>query len=383
MFTLKRLYEKIGVIRVIGDRWFARSRPNNIYIDGTNYQPEFDLHPNYIWYFKGEYYYQKDGVNYVLVFKERKIEKGQKLKTAGSVAHRRGRNPNFIDDNADYMFGNKIDFLKGTAGVSNLVTGEVYWELENARLLFRNADFIFGGFDRKEKVLSRIDMKSGKALWTCDISRFRPPYSAKYSKEKKQHNIIKIFLGKFRNQFWMGMESGHLLCLDVHTGTVLHHLDHEFFGTPEDKRFKTVEGEDLVTQIPFGQLCQLDTERGEIYNMMGDQYQVIDLNNDQLKYEEHTIDTSACHERFEKFCQPGTPVVDPYNKSWVYCCDKHNAVICLVDRDTKSVIWSEYIGYEELDSQKFWSIGRIEVLKDKLLILDWLKTLHVYDRIVD
>ena len=184
MYTLKRIFKKIGVIRVIGDHWLARSRPNNIYIDGISYESEFDLHPNYIWHFKGKYYHQKEGVNSVLVFNDKKIEKGQKLKTAGSVAHRRGRNSNFIDDNADYIFGNRIDFLKGTGGVSNLITGEIYWELKNARLLFRNEDFLFGGFDRKEKILSRIDIKSGEILWTCDISSFRPPYSAKYSKEK-------------------------------------------------------------------------------------------------------------------------------------------------------------------------------------------------------
>jgi outer membrane protein assembly factor BamB len=133
-------------------------------------------------------------------------------------------------------------------------------------------NYIFCNQFLNDTKLFSLDLKTGKELWTFDVSQFENyiSRSAAYIGEERPESLRKI-IGIYKENLYLGLASGRIIALDIHTGNVLK----EWWKMKQPhKNFK---------RIGTGNL-RLDKEKGEIFCILNYYCWKIDLKTEELSF---------------------------------------------------------------------------------------------------
>jgi hypothetical protein len=269
---------------------------------------------------------------------------------------------------------------KGFIGL--LKNKEIAWKqmLVYMPFFIANTNICFGfpHFDEnwvvKKDEFSCISLTNGKLLWTKSVSNLGK-YSVGKSKATK-NGEVDSFLGVNRQLVWACLNNGSLIGLNTETGAVAHQV-----GAPNTYPEELYMLEETRNQNFFyNHKSIFDDRNGKIIRLWHTGYSgadfdwcfEIDLNTDKLEVLITKVENAT-----------GIPFIIGDGPAWsfddefVYLCNYRDYKIALFNRKTKKIEWVHQI---EVDPTRKSHIVKMEVQGNHWYIMDYSKTLFVFER---
>lgn len=208
---------------------------------------------------------------------------------------------------------------------------------------------------------------SSETFWQYDLStKYNWQQRADYidqSPLEKQAEVIK-FLGVYKNELWLVLNSGALLALDIETGTESRYIKEGkmIIGESDFEDFKGYFGYDTV----------LDEESGLIFNLNRHFYLEYNINSFNTYFDSYSFKESSQEHKLN------LNYVGGFDKEHIYSYEgSDNNRFAIFSREKKEIIWSSEI--EEVKG-KFPAIRDLQYGAGKIYVLDHDNTLHIFER---
>ncbi len=187
-------------------------------------------------------------------------------------------------------------------------------------------------------------------------------------KEEHKTNLVNI-IGTYNDKLLLGLSSGEIEEINIGTGSLIKRLSSngiDSSGFP----FQIIKGD----YIPFGELMQLDENKGEIIGLRDKYFFSIDLKelNPTRKY----INVGKSMDAFNITSSYRNHTF-PCDKQFIYFCDDRQGKIGVFDRDKKEVVCS----YElEMQKDGIAQILEMKYSNNRLYVLDRNNNLHIFEK---
>lgn len=208
---------------------------------------------------------------------------------------------------------------------------------------------------------------NGISLWQySNFSKFNWMQKSIYEgepEEEKQAEVIK-FLGVYKNELWLVLNSGALLALNIETGIESRYIKEGkmIIGESDFEDFKGYFGYDTV----------IDEESGLIFNLNRHFYVEYNLNYDNTYFDSYSFKESSQEHKLN------LNYVGGFDEAYIYSYEgSDNNRFAIFSREKKEVIWSSEI--EEVKG-KFPAIRDLQYGAEKIYVLDHDNTLHIFEK---
>jgi hypothetical protein len=216
----------------------------------------------------------------------------------------------------------------------------------------------------KDTEIRRITL-GGKIIWEYTIS-------GKYLdiRGEECRSLIKNVLGVYNDILWLSLTSGELVGIDIQTGKHLYRLG---FNEISEPNFPYQIQADAY--LPFGDLMQLDEEKGEIIGLRNEFFIKLDLNRTALNREYINVSETmkAC-----KISSSYRNLIFPSDEGHIYFCDDRQGKIGVFDRHKLEVIWSHEL---EIEHDGIAQILEMKYEDNRWYVLDRNDVLHIFERV--
>ncbi|MDY0985848.1 hypothetical protein SOM12_00325 [Flavobacterium sp. CFBP9031] len=239
------------------------------------------------------------------------------------------------------------------------------WESERtfAKTFVFNNNF----FSLASNLISLNEIVNSRILWQYDLTtKYNWKQKADYIDEppvEKQAEVIK-FLGVYKNELWMILNSGALLALNTETGEESRYIKNGkmILGESEFEDFKGYFGYDTV----------LDEKDGLIFNLSRHFYAVFDINSKNDFFDSYSFKESSIKHKLN------LNYIGGHDADRIFAYEgSDNNRFAVFDRAKKEIIWS---GEIEDAKNKFPAIRSMKYGGDKIYVLDHNSTLHIFER---
>lgn len=271
----------------------------------------------------------------------------------------------FLDDeNVIYGLWNG-DYSKREIKSIDLKLNKVLWKKDYSfGKIYLNDNSFFATVD---KDISQIEKQTGNRLWQfTNLSNYNWTQKSIYENEaevEKQAEVIK-FLGVYKNELWLVLNSGALLALNIETGKESRYINEGkmIVGESDFEDFKGY----------FGYNTVLDEENGLIFNLNRHFYLEYNLNSKNSYFDSYSFkESSQKHDLNLNY-------VGGFEGDFIYSYEgSDNNRFAIFSRDKKEIIWSGEI--EEVKG-KFPAIRDLQYGAGKIYVLDNDNTLHIFER---
>ncbi len=202
-------------------------------------------------------------------------------------------------------------------------------------------------------------------LWSFeDLSKYTAPDDEQLDDE------VKNFLGIYNLEFWFGLSSGKLIGLNVEKGSEEHQIGFKESDLPQFP-FEVKEGD----YLPFGELMQLDEDKGEIIGLRDKYFIKVDLGQSKPRRKYIDVGQSmAAHKISSSYRNYSFPI----DEQFIYFCDDRQGKIGVFDREKKEVVWSYKL---DMERDGIAQILEMKYANNRWYVLDRNDTLHIFERI--
>lgn len=229
---------------------------------------------------------------------------------------------------------------------SNDFTGGIYYFINNK--VIRNS---------KGNVISCNDVLDGTVLWTFSLSHFGPWTD----RQGKQKNVfVNSLLGAYQSDFWIGLNNGKVLLLDLETGNQKAIIGDPYFNYSY-----------LKEVFPATGAMRIDHRKNVVIGLFMSSYWEVDTKTLSVSHYDMKEHFNACQiYSFGDF---------DFDDQYIYFYDKDNCKIALFDRGERMVKW-QYT----LKQRNEVKVFPMELQKhgDNLYVLDNMNTLHIFNKIL-
>jgi len=188
--------------------------------------------------------------------------------------------------------------------------------------------------------------------------------------QSKSENKIQNYIGLTGSILWIGFSSGRLLAIDIERGSKEHLIGFKESDLPQFP-FEVKEGD----YLPFGELMQLDEDKGEIIGLRDKYFIKVDLG--QSKPRRKYIDVGQSMAAY-KISSSYRNYSFPIDEQFIYFCDDRQGKIGVFDREKKEVVWSYKL---DMERDGIAQILEMKYANNQWYVLDRNDTLHIFERI--
>lgn len=252
---------------------------------------------------------------------------------------------------------------------SKIQIGDVFtkvWTVEERLIFFTvsNGFLIYTKDDLNIKFC--LDDSNLKLLWQYSLgAKYNWKQMADYIDEppvEKEAKVIK-FLGVYKNELWLVLNSGALLALNTETGEESRYIKNGkmIVGESDFEDFKGYFGYDTV----------LDEKDGLIFNLSRHFYTVFDINSKNDYFDSYSFKESSIKHKLN------LNYIGGHDADRIFAYEgSDNNRFAVFDRAKKEIIWS---GEIEDAKNKFPAIRSMKYGGDKIYVLDHNSTLHIFE----
>lgn len=222
-------------------------------------------------------------------------------------------------------------------------------------------------FTLKNNFICLIKAISSETIWQYDLStKYNWQQKADYIDQpdiEKQAEVIK-FLGVYKNELWLVLNSGALLALDIETGAESRYIKEGkmLSGEADYEDFKGYFGYDTI----------LDEKTGLIFNLNRHFYLEYNINSVNDFFDSYSFKESSANHKLN------LNYVGGFDDEYIYSYEgSNNNRFAVFSRDKKEIIWSSEI--EEVKG-KFPAIRDLQYGAGKIYVLDHDSTLHIFEK---
>ena len=272
----------------------------------------------------------------------------------------------------------EIDNDKEYRGLYSLEQRHIIWQSD----LVHNPIILGGSLFSNNFVdgkVERFDLQTGNLLWSQSVVEpGRHTEIGLGSKRIIHEGEVDNFLGVYKNILWLVLKNGLLLGLDVESGRILHEIK-EPSVFPDT--FQLIKSQEL--NFFYSAFSMLDAENGKIFKLFQSNssgapvfYHEIDLESAELQLKIEQISFANP----DSFYMAGGAIGFrwPFDSDYIYLCNYRDYQIALFDRRTKKIEWVHEM---EVDEKNKSFIIKMKVQGNRWYILDYSKTLYVYERV--
>lgn len=265
---------------------------------------------------------------------------------------------------SNWIVYKQLNLLEVLAGI---------YSVDNHNIVYYKNDFypytildnkIFGLLNKNNIFLYN---HNGLIKWQYDLStKYNWQQRADYIDEpdvEKQAEVIK-FLGVYKNELWLVLNSGALLALNIETGTESRYIKEGkmIVGESDFENFKGYFGYDTV----------LDEESGLIFNLSRHFYLEYNLNSANSYFDSYSFKESSQEHKLN------LNYVGGFDEEYIYSYEgSDNNCFAIFSRAKKEIIWSSEI--EEVKG-RFPAIRDLQYGAGKIYVLDHDNTLHIFEK---
>lgn len=239
------------------------------------------------------------------------------------------------------------------------------WESERTffKTFVLNDDCFFSFNDH---IITLNKVINAEILWQYDLkTKYNWKQRADYIDEppvEKQAEVIKL-LGVYKNEFWLLLNSGALLALNIKTGKESRYIkDGEMITGESD--FEDFKGF-------FGYDTMLDEHTGLIFNLNRFFYIEYNLKSNNTHFESYSFKESSVLHKLNLNYIAG------YDTKSIYAYEgSDNNRFAIFNREKKEIIWSGEI--EEVKG-KFPAIRDMKYGGAKIYVIDHFNILHIFE----
>ncbi|HEY8402292.1 MAG TPA: hypothetical protein VIK89_13580 [Cytophagaceae bacterium] len=221
----------------------------------------------------------------------------------------------------------------------------------------------------EHKKLTAYKLENGSLKCQFDLAPYFIGYTT--TDQSKLEDKIQNYIGLIGNVLWIGLSSGRLLAIDVENGSLVYQLGFKESDFPNFP-YEIKEGD----YLPFGELMQLDEDKGEIIGLRDKYFMKVDLDQSEPRRKYIDVGQSmAAHKISSSYRNYSFPI----DEQFIYFCDDRQGKIGVFDREKKEVIWSY-----ELDMERDGIVQILEMkyANNRWYVLDRNDTLHIFERIL-
>lgn len=204
----------------------------------------------------------------------------------------------------------------------------------------------------------------GKNFWKLSLSKSYLDNRKEYLKEE-----FRSVIGSYHDSLWLSLNSGRVIAISLDKGSLEHQIGFRESDLPQFP-FEVKEGD----YLPFGELMQLDEDKGEIIGLRDKYFMKVDLNQSEPRRKYIDVGQSmAAHKISSSYRNYSFPI----DEQFIYFCDDRQGKIGVFDREKKEVIWS----YElDMERDGIAQILEMKYANNRWYVLDRNDTLHIFER---
>ncbi|PWB22669.1 hypothetical protein [Flavobacterium sp. HTF] len=240
------------------------------------------------------------------------------------------------------------------------------WESERTffKTFVLNDDYFFS---YNENLICLNKIIDAEILWQYDLkTKYNWRQRAEYIDEppvEKQAEVIK-FLGDYKNELWLLLNSGALLALNIETGEESRYI----------KEGKIITGESDFEDFKgyFGCDTVLDEKKGLIFNLSKHFYIEYNLNSTNIYFDSYSFKESSITHKLN------LNYIGGFDEENIYSYEgSDNNRFAVFSKQKKDIIWSGQI--EEV-KDKFPAIRDMKYGDGIIYVLDHHNTLHIFEK---
>jgi hypothetical protein len=263
-------------------------------------------------------------------------------------------------------------------GVFDIDKAEYIWKSKQVFSIKK----IFGSniFLAYENHVCSIELQTGKSVWnkSFDNAYLWHTKSIYENAGEILHDPLVInLIGVHENIFWIVLDSGRLVGLDLHTGEIIYNLMHPV-------KYPAIYNKDLNSDnnILFHK-TQLDVEGGMLFGLNQQYYWEIDLTDPVKSFELFDISDECARNKIH----PDMPGYEwPVGKVEIYFAEIRSSErnsernsVGLFNRKTRKIEWAARIGEK---GQYAPIVHKMDCYDNLFYAQDGNATLHVFQKVV-
>lgn len=277
---------------------------------------------------------------------------------------------------SSYESGIRITFIPHDLTAKNILNAAVVENEKSFKVLFNLDSFKYKPFDwyiraildngniiialtDYDQTINRVGLDGG-VIWSYTInSKFKDIRGDLISE-----NISRIF-SLYNGIIWVGASSGRVLAIEAGTGKCVDIIKY-------NETANTVVTYDLNVRegVPGIHYLQLDKQKGELFGVVFDFYNEIDLNQPEAGRSYISL-----KDEFTKYEVRSNYTAEiPFDSSYIYFVDQNESKICALNRSTLKIDSCLNL---KLEKQGLRVIQDIKKLGDKLYVKDRYEQLHI------
>ncbi len=244
-----------------------------------------------------------------------------------------------IDKNSRYSYKGDEVFVKEIRDENSDSRSRVFveerkdeWKVPNDFILSLNFE-ILTSYHRDEKnntnwtKLSRLSFENGDILWTFNLEDHLEKLVSKYPFDKKNKASV---LGVYKDQLWMSMKNGGLICLHKDSGEWMHYL-----RDCEDNTEPAANDNGRYPVITHTQHANIVVEEGKMICFYRWYYWELDLNSLEMDFtivKEEVLEKGVMNIQTKPLALVDRQII---------VVDRNSRKIAAFNRDSKKYDWIE------------------------------------------